>query len=175
MHKREWKRHLVVAAPPVDVTSGERTLVRPLFSPADAGTRGVRRSARGVRTVGVGGNTGGWRKRGSWVGRATISKANDLGTGNDESVDVIGPDVGPLEPIVHSGEGGELAGGWLISASVLHVNLTRRDLLSHRNTNWSPKIYIHAAWIVLGLSYGVKSDDLVANQLRRARNVSSTS
>ena len=70
IHKREWKRRLVVAAPPVDVTSGERTLGRPLFSPADAGTRGVRRSARGVRTVGVGGNTGGWRKRGIDPSRA---------------------------------------------------------------------------------------------------------
>ena len=126
----------MVDASSVDVTSRERTLVGPLLCPADAGIGGVRRSACGVRTVGVGRNAGRGGRRGSRVGRATISKADDLGTSDDESVEFVGPNVGPVVSVVHSGEAGELAGGWLVSASVLHINLTVEGIsLSHRNTN----------------------------------------
>ena len=139
----------MVDASSVDVTSGERPLVGPPLGPADTSTGGVRRSARGLgtrdgrRTVGVGGNAGGGARGGSGrrVGRAIIrrsifSEADNLGTNNNESIDLVGPDVGPFESVVHSGQGGELAGGWLIGASVHDVDLTMEGIyLSHRSTN----------------------------------------
>jgi len=127
----------------VDVTSGNRSLVR-LLRPADTGVAGVRRSGRGGRT----GDSGGGRKgrNRSRVGRTVIGKAGNLGASNDEPIEGVGPDVGPLEPVVHPREAGELAGGWLVSASVLHIDL-------------------NAAWVVLGLSGRVKSNNLIANQV----------
>jgi hypothetical protein len=92
------------------------------------------------------GDAGGRRESGNRIGRATISKADDFGTSNDESIQGVGPDVGPLESVVHSGEAGEFAGGRLIGASVLHINL-------------------NAAWVILGLSGRVKGHDLIANQV----------
>jgi len=133
----------------VDVTSGDRALVGPLLRrPADGGVGGVRRSARGMRTRGGRGRTAGALRNargGSRIGRATVGKAGNLWTSNNESIDVVGPDVRPRESVVHSGEGGEFAGGCLISASVLHIDLD-------------------AAWIVLGLDR-VKCNDLIANQV----------
>jgi len=122
----------VVDASSAKVTSGDRTLGGPLLrSPADAGAgrdrwsaRGGRTRGGGIRTAGVGGNAGGRRRIGSRVGRAAVSEADDLGTSNDESIEGVGPDIGPLEPVVHSGEAGEFAGGWLVGASVLHIDLT---------------------------------------------------
>lgn len=128
------------ASSAVDMTARDRTLVGPLLrSPADTGAGRVRRNARGIRArdrrrraIGVGGDAGGGNaRRGnagggrrSGIGRTAISKADDLGTSDNESIKRIGPDVGPVESIVHSGEGGEIAGRWLVSASVLHVHLT---------------------------------------------------
>ena len=164
----------------IDVTSGEGPLINPLLGPADSGTGGVRRGARGLgtsggrRAVGVRGNAGGGNRRGRRsrrrVWRASVGEADNLGTSNNESIKGIDPDVGPLESVVHSGEAGELAGGWLVGASVLHVDLTVKEIsLSHRNTNRIQKEHIHAAWVVLGLSGAVKCNDLIANQLCMAR------
>jgi len=152
----------VDASSAVDMTARDRTLVGPLLrSPADTGAGRVRRNARGIRArdrrrraVGVGGDAGGGNaRRGnagggrrSGIGRTAISKADDLGTSDNESIKRIGPDVGPVESIVHSGEGGEIAGRWLVSASVLHVHL-------------------NAAGVVLWLSSRVKRDDLIADQV----------
>jgi hypothetical protein len=111
----------VVGASSVDVTSGERPLVGPPLGPADTGAGGVRRGTRrvrtrdgGRRTTGVGGtagggNGGGRRNRGR-VRRVTISKTDSLGSSNDESIERVGPDVGPLESVVHPGEAGEFIG-----------------------------------------------------------------
>jgi len=126
-----------VVASPVNVTSGDRTLVGPLLrSSADAGACGARRSASGVRTrdgrrrtVGVGWSTGGIRRHrgrrrgGIRIGGTTVSKADNLGASNDESIKGVGPYIRPLESIIHSGEGGEFAGGWAVSTSILHVDL----------------------------------------------------
>jgi hypothetical protein len=153
----------VVGASSVDMTSGGGTLVRPLpLRPADAGVGGVRRSTRGVRSgAGRRRNVGG----GSRVGRFIIGKADNLGTSNNKSIEGVGPDVGPLESIVHSGETGEIIGGWLVSASVLHVDLAVDGIsLRHWDTNRSSKGHLHAAWVVLGCG-GVKGNDLVADQL----------
>jgi len=106
----------MVDASPAKVTSGDRTLVGPLLrSPADAGAGGDRWGACGGRTRDCGiritravGDAGGGG--GSRVGRTTISKADDLGTGNGESIEGVGPDVGPLESGIHSREAGEFAG-----------------------------------------------------------------
>ena len=106
----------MVDAPSAKVTGGDRTLVGPLLrSPADAGAGRDRWGARGGRTrdgrigtarvVGDAGGGGGGR-----VGRTAISKADDLGTSNDESIEGVGPDVGPLESGIHSREAGEFAG-----------------------------------------------------------------
>ena len=64
------------------------------------------------------------RRSGSRVGRAIIGKADNLWAGNNETIGGISPDVEPFVTIVHSRQGGELAGGWRVSASVLHVDLT---------------------------------------------------
>ena len=108
--------------------------------------RRVRRSARGLGTrggssaVGVrwnarGRNRGGGRS-GKRVGRVTAGEADNLGTGNNEPIKGVDPDVGPRESVVHSREAGELAGRWLVGASVHHVDLTMEEIsLSHRNTN----------------------------------------
>jgi len=66
-----------------------------------------------------------------------ISKADNLGTSNNESIGRVAPDVlGPREFIVHSGETDDIVGGWLVSASVLHVDLAVDKIsLSHWNTN----------------------------------------
>ena len=122
----------MVGASSVHVTGAERTLVGPLLrSPADGSAGGDRWGARGgrtsdgwIRTLRVGGNAGGGGRTGGRVGRATFGKTDDLGTSNNESVERVGPDVGPLESVVHSREAGEFVRGWLVSASVLHVNLT---------------------------------------------------
>lgn len=108
----------MVDASSAKVTGGDRTLVGPLLrSPADAGAGRDRWGARGGRTrdgrIGtarvVGDAGGGWRSGGR-VGRATISKADNFGTSNDESIEGVGPDVGPLESGIHSREAGEFAG-----------------------------------------------------------------
>ena len=127
-------------APSVDVTSGDRALAGPLLRrPADGGVGGVRRSARGIRTRDGRGRTAGALRNargGSRIGRATVGEADNLWTSNNESIDVVGPDVGPRESVVHSGEGGEFAGGCLISASVLHIDLAVEGIpLSLRDTN----------------------------------------
>jgi len=134
----------------VNVTSGDRLLVGPPC-PAETGTGGVRRSACGFgtrdgrRTAGnAGGGNGGRSGRG--FRRGIISEADNVGTSNNESIEGIGPDVWPLESVVHSREAGEIAGGWLVGASVHHVDL-------------------NAAWVVLGLSGRVKCNDLIANQV----------
>jgi len=145
----EWPP--LVDASSVDMATGDRTLVGPpLRSHADAGAGGVRRNVRGVgtrgrrrRAVGEGRNVGGRRR--SRIGRTTLSKTNNLGTGDNESIEGVGPDIGPLESIVHSGETGEIAGRWLVSASVVYVNL-------------------NAAWVVLGYNR-MKGNDLIANQV----------
>jgi len=132
VHEKEWEWRLVVDASSEDVTTGDRTLVEPLLllGHADAGVRGVRRSVRRVcrsgrggrtrdgriRVVGVGGNAGGGR--GSRVGRAVISEADDLGTRNDESIEGVGIDIRPLEPVVHPGEAGEFR--WRMAGRRLH-------------------------------------------------------
>ena len=134
----------MVDASSVNVTSGERPLVGPPLGPADTSTGGVRRSARGLgtrdrrRTVGVGGNAGGARGGSgrAIVRRSIFSEADNIGTSDNESIDIVGPDVGPFESVVHSREGGELAGGWLIGASVHDVDLTVGGIyLSDRSTN----------------------------------------
>jgi len=56
------------------------------------------------------GNAGRRERSGGRVGRAAISKADDFGTSNDESIEGVGPDVGPLESGIHSRESGEFAG-----------------------------------------------------------------
>ena len=120
----------------VDVTSGNRTLVG-LPGPADTGTGGVRRSARGMGTRGGRGGNGRGRRNGRRVGRAIvrraiISEADNLGTSNNESIEGIGPDVGPFESIVHSREAGEIAGGWFVSASILYIDLAAEGIsLNH--------------------------------------------
>ena len=124
-----------------------------LLGLASTGTGGVRRSARGVRrgarglgtrggrrAVGVRWNAGGGNRRGGRsgrrVGRVTPGEADNLGTGNNESIKGVGPDVGPLESVVHSREASEIAGRWLAGASVYHVDLTMEEIsLSRRNTN----------------------------------------
>jgi hypothetical protein len=138
----------VLSASSVGVTSGERPLVGPPLGPADSGTGGIRRGTSGIRRSarrvgtrgGVGSTpedeTGGGRRSGSRVGRATVGEADEFGTSNNESIEGVGPDVGPLEAGVHSREAGEIAGGWLVGASVLHVDLTMEEIsLSHRNTD----------------------------------------
>jgi len=135
----------VMGVSSMDMTSGEGPLLGPPPGPADGGTGGVRRSARrlgtrdGRRAVGGRGNAGGNRRggrSGRRVGRASVGEADNLGTSNNESVKGIGPDVGPLVSVVHSREAGELAGGWFLGASVLHVDLAVKEIsLSHRNTN----------------------------------------
>jgi len=113
----------VVDASSAKVTRGDRTLVGPLLcSSADAGIGGHRWSARGgrardggIRTavVGVnagGVNAGGWRRSRRRVGRATLGKADNLGTSDDKSIEKIGPDVGPLKSNIHSREGNKFTG-----------------------------------------------------------------
>ena len=127
-----------------DVTNGDRALAGPLLRrPADGGVGGVCRSARGIRTRGGRGRSAGALRNGRGgsrigraAGRATVGEADNLWTGNNESIDVVGPDVGPRESVVHSREGGEFAGGCLISASVLHIDLAVEGIpLSLRDTN----------------------------------------
>ena len=130
----------------MDVTSGEGPLLGPLLGLADSGNGRVHWSARGLgisgggRAVGVRGNAGGGNRGGGRsgrrVGRVSAGEADNLGTSNNESIKGIGPDVGPLESVVHSREAGELVGGWLVGASALHVDLTVKEIsLSHWNTN----------------------------------------
>jgi hypothetical protein len=93
------------------------------------------------------GNAGGnGRRGGTRTRRATVSKGDNIGPGDNESIEIIGVDVWPDGFSVHSRQGGEFAGGWLVCSSVLHVDL-------------------NAAWIVLGLSDGMKCNDLVAKQV----------
>lgn len=106
----------MVDASSVDVTGGERTPSGNVpLSPAGAGAGGICRSARGVewrgggrRTVGVGENAGGNRggRTRTRVGRIIIGEANNFGTSNNESIEVVGIDVRPLESVVHPGEAG---------------------------------------------------------------------
>jgi len=142
----------MVAASSVDVTQGERTLLgRALPGPTASGAAGVCRGARrrgagdgGRMAVGAVGNTGGRRE--SRIGRAVIGKADDIWSGNGESIEIVSVDVRPLVSVVHSGEAGEFAGGWLVGASILNGDL-------------------NAARVVLRLAYRMKSNDLVANQI----------
>ena len=115
-----------------EVAAGGRTLVvGPLLSsPADAGVGGVRWNGCGGRTrngrrVAAGAVVGNARRGRSRrrVGRATLSKADDLWTSNDKSIEFVSVNVGPDISVVHSGESGEIVGGWLVGASVLHVDL----------------------------------------------------
>ena len=124
----------MVEASSVDVTGSERTLFGcvPLRPAGDRAT-GFLRAARGVgargsggRTVGVAGNAGGNLRRGR-VGRSIIGEADDIWTSNNESVERIRVDVRPLVSVVHSGEAGKIAGGWFVSASVLHIDLTTEE------------------------------------------------
>ena len=115
----------MVGVSPMDATSGEGPLLGPPLGPADSGTGGVRRSARGLGTRG--GNGGGGRS-GRRVGRTSVGEADNLGTRNNESIKALGPDVGPLESVVHSREAGELFGGWFVGASVLHVDLAVKEI-----------------------------------------------
>jgi len=145
--------HSMVAASSVEATGGKRTFLgRAPLCPARAGVTGVCRSARrvgarggGRMSGGVGGNAGGRRGR-SRVGSTVIGKADDIGTGDNESVEIVGIDVRPRESVVHSREAGEFACRWLISTSILDVDL-------------------NAAWVVLRLAYGMKGNDLIANQV----------
>ena len=160
--------HLVMDASSMDVTSGDGTLVGPLLGPADSAVGGARRSARRVRTRNTGRRNGGVGRNGGGgrVRRAIFSEGDNIGTRNSESIEFVGIDVGPLNAIVHSREAGEIAGGRLVSASVLHVDLTMEEIsLSHWSANRTQKEYIHATWIVLGISNRVKCNDLIANQL----------
>jgi hypothetical protein len=108
----------MVDASSAKVTSGDSSLVGPLLrSPADPGAgrnrwgaRGRRTRDGGIRTARVVWDAGGRRRSGGRVGRATIGKADDFGTSNDESIEGVGPDVGPLDPGIHSREAGEFAG-----------------------------------------------------------------
>jgi len=135
---------LVTDAPSVIVIAGDRTLVGPLLGPAYTGAGRDCWSARRVRARGSGRGTGG--RSGGRTRRAILSKADNIGTGNDKSSEVIGVDVWPLDASVHSGKGGEFAGGRLVCSSVLHVDL-------------------NAAWIILGCSDRMKCNDLIANQV----------
>ena len=76
-----------------------------------------------VNAGGTGGRSGGRTRR------AIVSKADNLGTGDDKSSEVIGVDVWPPGVSVHSGKGGEFAGGRLVCSSVLHVDLTAREII----------------------------------------------
>jgi len=145
---------LVTEAASVDVTTGDRTLIGLLLGPAYTGAgrdcwsaRRARARDCGRRTVGVVGTAGGNGGRSSGrTRRATVSKADNTGTGGNISAEVIGVDVWPLGSIVHSRKGGELVGGRLVCSSVLHVDL-------------------NAAWIILGRSDRMKCNDLIANQI----------
>lgn len=153
--------------------AGERTLFGRV-PPGPARASGLRRSAHRIgrrdgrrRAEGVvniaGGNRGGGRSR---VGRGIVGEADDIGTSNNESIEIIVVDVRPLESVIHSGEAGEIARGWLISASILHVDLTMGESpLSHRMECELKAGYIHAARVVLGVVDGMKGNDLIANQL----------
>jgi hypothetical protein len=107
----------VFGASSVEMTGGERTLLgSALLSPASLGAAGRRWAGRGL-----GARSGGRRSR---VGRIVFGKADNVGTSNNKSTEVVSVDVGPFVSVIHSRNAGELAGGWLISASVLHVDLT---------------------------------------------------
>lgn len=103
----------------------------------------------GRRSIGIMVNTGrsrGGRRRGRRIGGIAIRKADDLGPGNNEPIEIVGIDVGPLVSVIHSGEAGEFTGGWLVGASILNV-------------------YLNAAWVVLGLTDRMESNDFIANQV----------
>lgn len=116
---------LVTDAPSVVVISGDRTLVGPPLDPAYTGAGRDCWSARRVRARagGSGGRSGGRTRR------AIVRKADNVGTGNDKSSEVIGVDVWPLRVSVHSGKGREFAGGRLVRSSVLHVDLTTKEII----------------------------------------------
>jgi len=159
----------MVDASPVDLTSGDRTLVGPSPGPTDTSVGGARRSARrvragrsGRRTVGAGGSAvGGHRggrgsgrrrrrrgKRGRRTRRTIISETNNPRSSNNESVERVGPDVGELVIVVHSREAGEIFGGWLVSTSVLHIDLTVKDIsFSDQNVD---RIQKERAYVQLG-------------------------
>ena len=126
----------------MDVTGRDRTLFgRVPLCPAGDRATGFLRSARGVgvresggRTVEVVGNAGGNLRRGR-VGSSIIGEVDDIWTSNNKSVERVHVDVRPLVSVVHSGDAGKIAGGWLVSASVLHINLTTEESsLGQRNT-----------------------------------------
>lgn len=99
--------------------------------------------------MGIAGNAGGdgGRRSGrSRVRRVVVREADNFGASNDESIEIVGVNVGERISIVHSRETGEFAGGWLVSASVLNVNLD-------------------AAWVVLGRADGMESNNFIANQV----------
>jgi hypothetical protein len=120
----------VFEASSIDVTGGERTLFdRISLSPAGTRAGRFRRRVRGIRARGRGrrsaGNFGGKRGR-RRIGRTIIGEADDIWSSNNKSIEVIGVDVWPIVSFVHSREASEIAGGWLISASILHIHLTVR-------------------------------------------------
>ena len=123
----------------VEVSSmgGERTFCgRVLLSLAGPHAR-ICRSVRWIgdsgRRVVEGGNSGGRRSR---VGRTIIGEAHNFGTSNNERIEIVDIDVRPLKSVVHSGEGGEIAGGRLVGASVPQINLaTEGSPVGQRNTN----------------------------------------
>lgn len=114
-----------------EMTDGERTLFRraPL-GPASLGTGRIYRTTRGMgtrgggrRIAGVIRDAGGRRR----VGGAFVGKTDDIRASNNKSTEIVRIDVRPLETVVHSREGGEIACGWFVSASILHVDLTTAE------------------------------------------------
>ena len=71
-------------------------------------------------------NTGRSRggRRGCRIGGIAVCEADNLGPSNNESTEVVGIDVRPLVPVVHSREAGEFAGRGLVGAPILNVYLT---------------------------------------------------
>jgi hypothetical protein len=125
------------------------------------GTRGQRGGTGGQR-----GGTGGQRGGRNRAGRTTVGEAGDIWTRNDEPVKSLIIDVRPLNSVVHSGEAGEIAGGWLVGASIQNIDLTTVRGHHIESKEQELKIgYIHATWVVLRLPRGMKGNDLIANQL----------
>ena len=122
----------------MDVTGGERALfMGALPSPTGARASGIGGRGGRRRTVGVVGNTG--RNRGgrrSRIRRTITGKADNFGTSNNESVEIVGINIRPLVSVVHSRQGGEIAGRWFIGPSILHIDLPMGEsTFNQRNTN----------------------------------------
>jgi len=126
----------------------ERTLFCVLVPLAGARARRVWARDGRRRTVRA---RGGRRSR---AGTVIIGEADDIGTSNNESVEIIVIDIRPTESVVHSWEAGEVAGGWLASATFLQVNLTiGENSLSQKNRNRKFNTYTQPGkywgWLIL--------------------------